>query len=104
MSHQSPHWQGAQTNGKYIVSVDVGTTSIRCFVFDENGSMVSSDKAQVFIVYIVISLQRNLYYTLASQLTQLYPHQGWNELDPEEVWSKFQSVVKNSLQSKHITL
>lgn len=78
MSHQSPHWQGAQTNGKYIVSVDVGTTSIRCFVFDENGSMVSSDKAE---------------------LTQLYPHQGWNELDPEEVWSKFQSVVKNSLQN-----
>jgi len=78
MSHHNPHWQTAQTDRKFIASVDVGTTSIRCFFYDENGSEVT---------------------TAMSKLTPLYPHQGWNELDPEEVWSKFQSVVKSCLQN-----
>lgn len=36
----------------------------------------------------------------STQITQLYPHQGWNEIDPEEVWTKFQSVFNSALEGK----
>lgn len=36
------------------------------------------------------------------QINQIYPHQGWNEIDPEEVWEKFQKVFKQALESRSI--
>lgn len=48
MSHHNPHWQTAQTDRKFIASVDVGTTSIRCFFYDENGSEVTTAMSKVF--------------------------------------------------------
>ncbi|KZR99593.1 Glycerol kinase 5, partial [Daphnia magna] len=32
-------------------------------------------------------------------VNQIYPQQGWNEIDPEDVWTKFQSVFKLALEN-----
>jgi len=78
MSRHSRQPKSTRPDRKYIISVDLGTTSVRCFLYDEHGHVLSS---------------------AASKITQLYPHQGWNEIDPEEVWTKFQSVVQAALQN-----
>ena len=66
---------------RYLASVDLGTTSVRCFLYDLEGRVISQ---------------------ATEKITQLYPHQGWSEIDPEEVWQKFTLVIKQALQSKLI--
>ncbi len=38
------------------------------------------------------------------QVSQIYPRQGWNEIDPEDVWTSFQNVFKMALESTSISL
>ncbi|XP_057370614.1 putative glycerol kinase 5 [Daphnia carinata] len=63
---------------KLIASVDFGTTSVRCFLFDHQGRVRSS---------------------AAVKVNQIYPQQGWNEIDPEDVWTKFRTVFKQALEN-----
>lgn len=61
----------------YLMAIDQGTTSSRAIVFDNEGNIV----------------------TLAQQeFSQYYPHDGWVEHDPEEIWSSTLAVVKSALQ------
>lgn len=60
MSHHNPHWQAAQTNGKYLVSVDVGTTSVRCLIYDEQGRELSSSMSKVFAYFVYQFFLNNL--------------------------------------------
>lgn len=70
--------RSSSTGRKLIASVDFGTTSVRCFLFDHQGRVRSS---------------------AAVKVNQIYPQQGWNEIDPEDVWTKFQSVFKLALEN-----
>jgi glycerol kinase len=54
----------------YVLAIDQGTTSTRAILFDAAGQLRS--RAQI-------------------ELTQRYPHPGWVECDPEEIW---RSVVE----------
>ncbi|MBR5767947.1 MAG: glycerol kinase GlpK [Clostridia bacterium] len=62
---------------KYVISMDQGTTSSRAIVFDKSGSTVSM-------------VQR--------EFPQIYPHPGWVEHDPMEIWSSQMGVTMEAMQ------
>jgi glycerol kinase len=61
---------------KYIMSLDQGTTSSRCIIFDKTGCVIS--KAQ-------------------KEFTQIYPKAGWIEHDPIEIWATQFGVAVEAL-------
>lgn len=67
---------------KYILAFDQGTTSSRAIVFDHNGlPMAIAQK----------------------EFTQIYPHPGWVEHDPEEIWSTQAGVGMEAIFKAGIT-
>lgn len=52
--------------GKYIMSLDAGTTSNRCILFDHSGKVCSMAQ---------------------KEFTQYFPKPGWVEHDANEIWS-----------------
>jgi glycerol kinase len=58
--------------GKYIMSLDQGTTSSRCILFNKEGLIESSAQ---------------------KELNQIYPNAGWVEHNPIEIWSSQFSVA-----------
>ncbi|MBP3703378.1 MAG: glycerol kinase GlpK [Lachnospiraceae bacterium] len=61
---------------KYVISLDQGTTSSRCIIFDREGNMAS---------------------TAQKEFTQSYPKPGWVEHDPVEIWSSQFSVMTEAM-------
>ena len=57
---------------KYIASIDQGTTSTRCILFDKKGGIVSVGQ---------------------KEHKQIYPKPGWVEHNPEEIWHNTLEVV-----------
>ena len=51
---------------KYIMALDLGTTSCRCIIFDKNGRICSAAQ---------------------KEFTQYFPQPGWVEHDAEEIWA-----------------
>ncbi|XP_026557349.1 putative glycerol kinase 5 isoform X1 [Pseudonaja textilis] len=62
---------------KYILGIDVGSTVIRCHVYD---------KAAVLKGFS------------SKQIEALHPQPGWVELDPESLWTQFTDVIKEAVQ------
>lgn len=62
--------------GKYILSLDQGTTSSRCILYDKKGNMVS---------------------VAQKEFTQIYPKDGWVEHDAMEIWSTQMGVAQEAL-------
>ncbi|KXH80057.1 glycerol kinase GlpK [Sporosarcina sp. HYO08] len=58
--------------GKYILSIDQGTTSTRAILFDANGEIV---------------------HTAAREFTQIFPKPGWVEHNANEIWGSVLSVI-----------
>jgi len=52
--------------GKYILSLDQGTTSSRAIIFNHGGEIIAIAQ---------------------KEFTQIYPNAGWVEHDPNEIWS-----------------
>jgi glycerol kinase len=65
----------------YVAAIDQGTTSTRCMLFDRNGLAVAN--AQI-------------------EHTQITPHPGWVEHDPEQIWHNTQTVVEETLAQANI--
>ncbi|MBP1743930.1 MAG: glycerol kinase [Firmicutes bacterium] len=61
---------------KYIMSLDQGTTSSRCILFDRKGNICSIAQ---------------------KEFTQIYPEPGWVEHDPMEIWSSQIGVVTEAM-------
>ena len=65
-------------NGPYILSIDQGTTSTRTVAFQLDGEPVA---------------------TAQETFKQIYPHDGWVEHDPEDIWrtacSTLNAVIKD---------
>ena len=62
--------------GKYILAFDQGTTSSRALLFDRDGRVVS---------------------TAQKEFRQIYPHPGWVEHDPREIWATQAGVAAEAL-------
>ena len=57
---------------KYILSLDQGTTSSRAILFDN---------------------EQNIVCVQQREFEQIYPHQGWVEHNPMEIWSSQYGVM-----------
>ncbi len=65
--------------GKYILSLDQGTTSSRAVVFDKKGNIVSMAQ---------------------KEFTQHFPKPGWVEHDPQEIWSTQAGIAAEAIATK----
>lgn len=65
-------------NGRYLLSIDEGTSSTRTVIYDHQAQVVASAQ---------------------QEFTQHYPQSGWVEHDPEEIWSGVQAVTQQAMQS-----
>ena len=61
---------------KYILSVDLGTTSARCIIFDEKANVIS---------------------TSGKKLNCFFPMPGWVEQDPDELSASVITCIKETL-------
>ena len=66
---------------QYVVALDQGTTSSRCILFDRQQRMVQVSQRE---------------------FTQIYPHPGWVEHNPMEIWSSQYSVLNEVLAQSGI--
>ncbi|ODP34627.1 glycerol kinase GlpK [Pandoraea sp. ISTKB] len=64
------------SGGAYILAFDQGTTSSRALLFDRDGHVVA---------------------TAQKEFRQIYPHPGWVEHDPREIWSTQAGVAAEAL-------
>ncbi len=65
----------------YVLTIDQGTTSTRAILFDSDGLPSAA---------------------VSRELTQHFPHPGWVEHDPEEIWADTVSVVREALDHASI--
>jgi len=68
--------------GKYIMALDAGTTSNRCIIFDETGTIKS---------------------VAQREFKQYYPKPGWVEHDAEEIWGCQMGVATEAFHRMNIT-
>ncbi|MDE5892791.1 MAG: glycerol kinase, partial [Acetatifactor sp.] len=61
---------------QYIMSLDQGTTSSRCILFDKVGNICSMAQ---------------------KEFTQIYPQPGWVEHNPMEIWSSQLAVATEAM-------
>ena len=61
---------------KYIMSLDQGTTSSRCILFDRSGNICAS---------------------VQKEFRQIYPQPGWVEHDAEEIWDTTLEVSRAAM-------
>lgn len=67
---------------QYIMSLDQGTTSSRCILFDKYGCIAG---------------------VVQKEYQQIYPHAGWVEHDPIEIWQSQLSVAQEVLKQNGLT-
>ncbi len=63
---------------KYILSLDQGTSSSRAIVFDRSGSIRA---------------------VAQKEFPQIFPHSGWVEHDPHQIWASQASVIAEAISS-----
>lgn len=68
---------------KYIMALDLGTTSCRCILFDKNGRICSAAQ---------------------KEFTQYFPQPGWVEHDAEEIWATQMGLMYEAMSKIDITL
>ena len=68
-------------NKRYIMALDQGTTSSRAILFDKEGNIVATSQ---------------------KEFTQFYPHAGWVEHNPVEIWETVYECLKMVITDKSI--
>src|SRR5581483_11709467 len=63
--------------GKFILSIDQGTTSTRCMIFDADGPLATAQKEHA----------------------QIFPRPGWVEHDPLEIWRRTQELMAEAMRT-----
>ena len=66
---------------QYVLALDAGTTSSRAILFDRD---------------------RNVRASAQKEFTQIYPHEGWVEHDPMEIWTTQWSVIEELLEGSGV--
>ena len=61
---------------KFVIGLDVGTTTVRSFVYNVKGEVVSEAH---------------------STLDLFSPNPGWSEIDPEQLWTKVMEVLRECI-------
>lgn len=68
---------------KYIMALDLGTTSCRCIIFDKNERICSAAQ---------------------KEFTQYFPQPGWVEHDAEEIWATQTGLMYEAMSKIDITI
>lgn len=68
---------------KYIMALDLGTTSCRCIIFDKNGRICSAAQ---------------------KEFTQYFTQPGWVEHDAEEIWATQTGLMYEAMSKIDITI
>ena len=63
----------------YVGAIDQGTTSTRFIIFDQSGRLVASAQ---------------------KEHEQIYPHPGWVEHDPNEIWRRTGDVIAEAMAQR----
>jgi glycerol kinase len=71
-----------EMTGKFLLTIDEGTSSTRTIVYDHDARTVASEQ---------------------QEFTQHYPQTGWVEHDPEEIWDAVSSVTAKALLAADAT-
>ena len=71
----------ASSDSGHILALDLGTTGNRAFLFDRTGQPIAH---------------------AYRELTQHYPHPGWLEHDPMEIWQAAIAVIETAVQTAQI--
>ena len=66
---------------QYILALDQGTTSSRAILFDHQGQLCGS---------------------AAQEFPQHFPHPGWVEHDPNDIWNSQLTVARKVLHDQHV--
>ncbi|KAM6198854.1 glycerol kinase 5 isoform 2-T2 [Sarcoramphus papa] len=69
--------ESGAASARYVVGVDVGSTVMKCHVYDRAAAVRGSS---------------------CRKMESLHPRPGWVELDPEVLWSQFVGVIKEAVQ------
>ena len=64
-------------SGKFLLTIDEGTSSTRTIVYDHSAREIASAQ---------------------QEFTQHYPQPGWVEHDPEEIWTAVSEVTSGALE------
>ncbi|XP_078613134.1 glycerol kinase 5-like isoform X2 [Branchiostoma floridae x Branchiostoma japonicum] len=82
--HDGPKDQAGQNGPRdqYVMAVDVGTTTLRCHVYDKLANVKGSSSKKVHL---------------------LHPQPGWVEMDPEVLWTDFVDVVNEAIRAAGLT-
>ncbi|KAM5279206.1 glycerol kinase 5 isoform 2-T2 [Hipposideros larvatus] len=67
----------------FVLGLDVGSSVIRCHVYDRAGRIRGSS---------------------AQKVESLYPQIGWVEIDPDILWLQFVAVIKESVKAAEIEM
>ena len=70
------------TTNKYIMALDLGTTSCRCILFNKQGEICS---------------------VAQKEFTQYYPQAGWVEHDAEEIWATQVGLMYEAMSKLNVT-
>ena len=68
-------------NKTCILALDQGTTSSRSILYGNDGKIIASSQ---------------------QEFTQIFPHPGWVEHDPEEIWASQLDTVRNVIAESGI--
>ena len=63
-------------SGKFLLTIDEGTTSTRTIIYDHHARVVASAQ---------------------QEFSQIYPQPGWVEHDPEEIWKAVSAVTAEAM-------
>ncbi|XP_015985063.1 putative glycerol kinase 5 isoform X1 [Rousettus aegyptiacus] len=73
----------ASPRAGFVLGLDVGSSMIRCHVYDHAGRIRGSS---------------------AQKIESLYPQFGWVEIDPDVLWLQFVAVIKESVKAAGIEM
>lgn len=68
---------------KFVLALDIGTTNVKCFIYDRDLQVVGRT---------------------VHQITLLYPEVGYCEIDPEELWSIIINIVKSAIEGSKVSI
>jgi len=67
---------------KYVLSVDIGTTSLRCHIYDQDAKLKGKSQEPMLVEY---------------------PKPGYCEIKPDVLWNLFLSVCKGAIKDANLT-
>ncbi|GCC38563.1 glycerol kinase 5 isoform X1 [Chiloscyllium punctatum] len=74
---------GLRRSDTYVLAVDVGSTSVRCHVYDPAAKIKGSSSRPI---------------------SMLYPKPGWVEVNPDEMFEQFVAVVKEAVEDSGLNI